>query len=102
MISSGDILRQQVNDNTALGKEAAQIMKEGGLVPDLTMQELVHGEFDRSRHLAVMFTSAVVSPVLIDSAGSDIRWLPSHCRASSRYASQQGRLFLVLTKRQQH
>lgn len=61
MISSGDILRQQVNDNTALGKEAAKIMKEGGLVPDSTMQDLVHGEFNRSRHLAVRLTPAVSS-----------------------------------------
>jgi len=51
MLSAGDLLRQEVNKGTPLGLEAAGIMKEGGLLPDSTMRDLVHAEFDRSAHL---------------------------------------------------
>lgn len=43
-LSSGDLLRSNVNARTPIGLEAEQIMKRGGLVPDETMVKLIVGE----------------------------------------------------------
>ncbi len=40
-ISTGDILRQAVKDQTELGKKASEIMKKGDLVPDDVMIGLI-------------------------------------------------------------
>ena len=40
-VSTGDMLRQAVADGTALGRQAKQIMDEGGLVPDELILHLV-------------------------------------------------------------
>ena len=40
-ISTGDILRANVAEGTALGVKASKIMKRGGLVPDLLVAEMV-------------------------------------------------------------
>ncbi len=40
-ISTGDMLRQAVADDTALGRQAKQIMDQGGLVPDELILHLV-------------------------------------------------------------
>jgi len=40
-ISTGDMLREAVNDGTELGREAAPIMASGGLVPDDLMVGIV-------------------------------------------------------------
>lgn len=39
--SSGDLLRQAVRESTPLGKEAAEVMKKGGLVDDEIVIELI-------------------------------------------------------------
>lgn len=40
-VSTGDVLRQHVREETALGKEAKQYMDKGELVPDKLMIDLV-------------------------------------------------------------
>eukprot|EP00940_MAST-03C_sp_MAST-3C-sp2_P001516 g1516.t1 len=40
-VSSGDVLRQQMADGTSVGKEAQSYVKEGKLVPDEVMVELM-------------------------------------------------------------
>ena len=40
-VSTGDMLRAALKDGTALGKEAAKLMNEGGLVPDSVVIGLV-------------------------------------------------------------
>ena len=41
-ISTGDMLRSQINQNTPLGKEIKGIMSQGNLVPDNLITELVN------------------------------------------------------------
>jgi adenylate kinase family enzyme len=43
-VSSGDLLRQHINDNTPLGREAKQFIDKGALVPDQTMVNLIASE----------------------------------------------------------
>ncbi|ANB13222.1 adenylate kinase ADK2 [Sugiyamaella lignohabitans] len=43
-ISSGDLLRDNIQKGTKVGKEAATIIKDGGLVPDSTMVSLIGTE----------------------------------------------------------
>ena len=43
-VSSGDLLRQHINNGTALGKEAKQFIDKGALVPDETMVNLISSE----------------------------------------------------------
>ena len=40
-ISTGDMLRQAIQDGTPLGKKVQEIMATGGLIPDDTINELV-------------------------------------------------------------
>ena len=40
-ISTGDILRDNINNNTSLGKEAQKFMKDGKLVPDSVILNIV-------------------------------------------------------------
>lgn len=40
-LSSGDVLRTQISQGTAIGKEAEKYIKNGGLVPDSTMVGLI-------------------------------------------------------------
>lgn len=40
-LSSGDVLRAQISQGTAIGKEAEKYIKNGGLVPDSTMVGLI-------------------------------------------------------------
>ncbi len=40
-ISTGDILRQAVREDTAIGRRAQAYMQRGDLVPDVVMQEIV-------------------------------------------------------------
>ena len=46
-ISSGDLLRQHINDGTALGKEAKGFIDRGALVPDETMVNLISSELKK-------------------------------------------------------
>ena len=43
-VSSGDLLRQNINEGTPLGKEAKAFMDKGELVPDDVMVNLVSSE----------------------------------------------------------
>lgn len=45
-ISTGDLLRQNVSHNTALGKEAKDYMNKGALVPDELVTKMVTARFD--------------------------------------------------------
>ena len=47
-ISTGDILRQNVKDGTALGKEAKDFMERGLLVPDELMSKMLLERFSQS------------------------------------------------------
>ena len=40
-LSSGDILRNQINSGTSIGLEASKYIKNGKLVPDTTMVRLI-------------------------------------------------------------
>ena len=40
-VATGDILRKEIADDTALGREAAAIIDQGGLVPDEMVVELI-------------------------------------------------------------
>lgn len=46
-ISTGDILRQNVKDGTALGKEAKDFMERGLLVPDELMSKMLLARFSQ-------------------------------------------------------
>lgn len=46
-ISSGDILRLNIQEKTALGTDAQKYMKEGKLVPDEVMIGLILSEIDK-------------------------------------------------------
>lgn len=43
-VSSGDLLRQHMNNGTPLGKEAKEFINKGALVPDETMVNLISSE----------------------------------------------------------
>ncbi len=45
-ISTGDLLRQNVSNNTALGKEAKDYMNKGALVPDELVTKMLTARFD--------------------------------------------------------
>lgn len=47
-ISTGDLLRQEVNAGTALGKEAEGLMKEGKYVPDDLIIKLISNRITKS------------------------------------------------------
>lgn len=40
-LSSGDVLRSQIKEGTAVGLKAKEIVEKGGLVPDEVMIELI-------------------------------------------------------------
>lgn len=46
-ISTGDVLREERRKGTALGQQADEYMREGKLVPDELMLDLVHNELDK-------------------------------------------------------
>ncbi len=46
-VSSGDLLRQNINEGTPLGKEAKAFMDKGELVPDDVMVNLVSSELKK-------------------------------------------------------
>jgi adenylate kinase len=47
-ISTGDILREEIDADTELGKEVEPILASGGLVPDQTMIRLIHERLKQS------------------------------------------------------
>lgn len=47
-LSSGDILRSQISKRTAIGKEADKYIKDGQLVPDVTMVGLITNHLKQS------------------------------------------------------
>ena len=50
-LSSGDILRGQISQGTALGNEASKFIKAGQLVPDSTMVKLITSQLKQSNWL---------------------------------------------------
>lgn len=50
-ISSGDILRQQINAQTIVGRELSRYIESGSLVPDEIMARLVETELQRRQWL---------------------------------------------------
>ena len=44
-ISTGDILREEMKNNTPLGQEAKQYIESGGLVPDEVVTKLIESKF---------------------------------------------------------
>ena len=49
-LSTGDIFRENIKNETPLGKKVKSIMDSGNLVPDETVVELVTSELDKSRY----------------------------------------------------
>ena len=47
-ISTGDMLRAEVKEDTELGREAHEFMKHGQLVPDQMVIEMVHKRIQRT------------------------------------------------------
>ena len=47
-ISTGDILREEMNKKTALGKKVKQYIENGELVPDAMVTQLIEHKFDSS------------------------------------------------------
>ncbi|MBA4451400.1 MAG: hypothetical protein RLZZ29_390, partial [Cyanobacteriota bacterium] len=47
-ISTGDILRQAITDQTALGVKAQEYMDKGDLVPDQLVQDMVEERLQKS------------------------------------------------------
>jgi adenylate kinase len=63
-ISTGEMLRAAVKEGTELGRKAAEIMNEGGLVPDDVMigivdERLDHDDTTRRGYILVGFPSSV-------------------------------------------
>ncbi|KAJ3728366.1 adenylate kinase-domain-containing protein [Lentinula raphanica] len=48
-LATGDMLREQVAQKTALGVQAKKIMDEGGLVPDEVMVGMIKGELENNK-----------------------------------------------------
>ncbi len=48
-VSTGDILRSEVKQQTTLGKKAQAIMTTGELVPDELLIEILHSEIDNNK-----------------------------------------------------
>jgi len=48
-VSTGDLIRKQVHDNTELGKTAKKYMGDGKLVPDILVVQVVADEIDRMK-----------------------------------------------------
>ena len=48
-LSTGDMLRHHVREQTELGKQAKQIMDAGDLVPDGLIVDMVEATVDRTR-----------------------------------------------------
>lgn len=59
-ISTGDILRQAITDQTALGVKAQEYMDKGDLVPDQLVQDMVEERLQKSDAQKVGFL--MVSP----------------------------------------
>lgn len=74
-ISTGEILRANVTNGTALGVQADEIMRRGGLVPDHVITEMVAGR------LAI---SDAVSGFILDGfprTANQAQWLDGHLGA---------------------
>ncbi|MCP4550596.1 MAG: adenylate kinase [Bacteroidetes bacterium] len=50
-ISTGDILRNEGKEQTALGKEAQSIMNRGELVPDRLLIQILHSVIDNNKEV---------------------------------------------------
>ncbi len=51
-VSTGDILRSEVKDQTELGKKAQRIMEKGELVPDELLIEILHSVIEKNHGVA--------------------------------------------------
>jgi nucleoside-triphosphate--adenylate kinase len=72
-ISGGDVLRHEVRQGTAIGKQADEVIRRGGLMPDEIMMKMISTKvqdlgsssswlldgFPRTRGQAVMFDDAL-------------------------------------------
>lgn len=47
-LSTGDMLREEINSGTDLGRKVESIMKKGDLVPDKIVIEMIAGHIDRN------------------------------------------------------
>lgn len=67
-LSSGDILRNQINSGTSIGLEASKYIKNGKLVPDTTMVRLITKQlhemdwFRQKSCLVIRWISPYVKP----------------------------------------
>lgn len=51
-ISTGDILRNEVKEQTVLGKEAQSLMNNGALVPDELLIQILHSVIENNKDVA--------------------------------------------------
>ena len=54
-LSSGDLLRQEIRNQTAIGRAVAADMKAGKLIEDQTIFELIGKELSKPEYKRVMF-----------------------------------------------
>ncbi|PWN88149.1 ADK-domain-containing protein [Acaromyces ingoldii] len=66
-LSGGDLLRAHISQRTELGKQAEQVIRDGGLMPDETMMNMIRTELERQQSdeaAASSSTSAKMSTLL--------------------------------------
>ena len=79
-LSTGDILRQQILDQTEVGKEAEAIIARGGLLPDDTILKIVSSKLDalQNKVMSMSYSRFAQNPYVHVFAALDFRWFPSH------------------------
>jgi nucleoside-triphosphate--adenylate kinase len=77
-LSTGDILRQQILDQTEVGKEAEAIIARGGLLPDDTILKVVSSKLDalQNKVMSISYRGFLKNPYVF--AALDSGWFPSH------------------------
>lgn len=67
-LSGGDLLRAHISQRTELGKQAEQVIRDGGLMPDETMMNMIRAELERqqSDEAAASSTSSAKMSTLLD------------------------------------
>ena len=70
-LSTGDILRQQILEQTEVGKEAEAIIARGGLLPDDTILKVVSSKLDalQNKVMSISYSRFVQKSLCICSIG---------------------------------
>ena len=83
-LSTGDLLRQQIVEQTEVGKEAEAIIARGGLLPDDTILKVVSSKLDALQNkVLIFFLEACSRSLCICSTGFWMASLAPLARLSS-------------------